>query len=333
MSRAALAAIPVAVPVIAGPPTLASSLPRFLQWLRFVRERSDNTVQSYAQDLRSFVEFTRAGGVTDPEAVTYQMIEAYQAWLRQARQTKATTANRHLHALRTFFGYLYRERIVSRNPAFDVVPLKVAKRLPKYLTISEQERLLDVLIRDHSAEGQRDLALVATMLFCGLRVSEVVTLRMDQVDLHTGLLRVVGKGDKERELPIVPRLRGILRAYFSDGRPVLVRKVAPGAPDLAWVFVAQYGGQGRGQRWRKAEPLLTRSVYNVIKLKIGPIVGRPALHPHVLRHSFASRLREHGAPIELVSEALGHASIQTTMIYAHLTTAKQRADIARYLEG
>src|SRR5262249_12194397 len=152
--------------------------------------------------------------------------------------------------------------------------------------------------------GQRDLALVATMLFCGLRVSELVSLRMDQVDLTAGVLRVVGKGDKERELPIAPRLRGILRGYFSDGRPALLGPArAAGCPDVAWVFVAQRAGKHRKsfgrRRHRLAEPLLTRSVHGFTKRQIAPILGRPDLHPHAFRHSFASRLREHGAPLEL----------------------------------
>jgi len=368
--------------LISADDSLASHAARFLQWLRFVRERSDDTVAAYGYDLASFLRFCADGGLVRPADVKVRHIELYMAWLRQTPRRRrgpgkhsAATANRHLGALRAFFVYLVREEILVGSPAAHAFVLRTGRRLPTYLTIPEQEHLLDVLMRDHSPTGQRDLAIVAIFLFAGLRLSEVTHLRLEHVDLVGQRLRVVaGKGDKDRELPIVPRLRGILAAYLSDGRPRLVsrpvgcitpprprpgrqptwavrysqdghtvyrpvrteaeaRRVlereAPRPKDDDWFFVHAKNGY---RLKREGEPLESRTIHFLVRTKVVPIVGRP-LHPHALRHSFASRLRENGADLQLIQEALGHSNISTTTIYAHLSTTKRRMDISRFLGG
>lgn len=369
-----------AIVVAEGRPTLTVLVPRFLQWLKFVRERSDNTLASYGFDLRRFLEFAAKAGIEYSEQVTFRHVEAYVAWLRYENKSKATTANRHRNALLTFWRYLRREGIVTTDPVADTFPLKQPARLPRYLTIPEQDRVIEVLSRDESLIGRRDYALVATGLFAGLRVEELATLKVHDVDLEAGVLRVVGKGDKERELPIVPRLAVIVRAYLTETRPVLVgrpmgsvyvskdrsvrgrprprhwrarysksggvvrvstrarteeearaylARVAEQPPEAPWVFVN--AGLTNGHRLhRGGQALLTRTLFYAIRNKVSAIVGR-TISPHVLRHSFASRLRENGAPLELIQEALGHASINTTTIYAHISTAKRKAELAKYL--
>ena len=367
--------------LISADDSLASHAARFLQWLRFVRERSDDTVAAYGYDLASFLRFCADGGLVRPADVKVRHIELYMAWLRQTPRRRrgpgkhsAATANRHLAALRAFFVYLIREEIVTGNPAASAFMLRSGRRLPNYLTIPEQEHLLDALIPDHSPTGQRDLAIVAIFLFAGLRLSEVTHLRLEHVDLDGQRLRVIaGKGDKDRELPIVPRLRGILAAYLSDGRPRLVKRpmgeitpphppkrpiravryqenerrvyrpgmnteaearrmlegLAPCPKDDGWSFVHTKNGY---RLKREGEALQSRTIHFLVREKIVPIVGRP-IHPHALRHSFASRLRENGADLQLIQEALGHSNISTTTIYAHLSTTKRRMDISRFLEG
>lgn len=329
----ALARVESAALVPVGVSPMAALVPRFVGWLQFVRERSASTVDAYGRDVRSFVAFAEGVGVVEPGAVTVQMVEGYLAWLRQVRKAKATTANRHRYAVVLFFRWLNREGVVRGNPAAECFGMREPKRLPTWLTVPQQERLLEVLGRDQSPVGQRDLAFVGTGFFCGLRVSELATLRMDQINLDDGLMRVIGKGDKERQLVIAPRLAGWLRTYFSDGRPRQVALLAADVPDMAWAFIRDRLRGMAMKRAKRCEPMTTRALWRIVRHKIGPVVGRDDLHPHVLRHSFASRLREHGAPLELISEALGHANLSTTMVYAHVTTAKQRADLAKYLEG
>jgi site-specific recombinase XerD len=233
---------------------------------------------------------------------------------------------RHLSTLRSFFKYLAREHVIARDPAAVSFGPKVTRALPTYLTIAEQERVLSALAADPTLHGRRDHAAVATLLFTGLRADELVRLTLDVVDLESGTLRVInGKGGKDRELPIVPRLAEILRAYLTEVRPQL-----PGAAGSRGLWLPL---DARG-RWRVAPgmPLERRWLHRLVARRVGAIVGR-RLYPHALRHSFASRLRTQGADLALIQDALGHSEIGTTMIYAHLATPDQRAALTRALEG
>jgi integrase/recombinase XerD len=353
--------------------TLRELVPAFLKWFRFVRNRSDNTVASYAADFKTFLEFCAAAKLERPEQVTFRHIEFYMGWLQAERGCKPQTANRHLHALRSLYRYLVREEIVTTNPAADCFMLPARKKLPGYLTVPEQERVLTALAKARSLLGRRDQALVATALLTGLRCAELAALQLQHVDLDAGRLRVVnGKGGKDRELPIIPRLEGILRDYLEKVRPELVdrpigalqrrrkdgtwrlveyvngrdvgRNLRTGSreeaerqraelmpiPSVPFVFVnAHHTGANRLRRAGQA--LLTKTIFALVRRAVAPIIGRPVA-PHMLRHSFASHLREKGADLQLIQEALGHANINTTTMYTHISTNKRRQDLARLLE-
>jgi len=374
------ALVPVS-PAHGGPPerpgrTLADLVPVFCGWFRTMRGAAENTVKAYGESLSAFARFCASADVTRPEAVSFQLVEMYLATLTERRGLKATSANRHLHAIRSFFKFLRRDGHTSGNPADDVFSLKTPKRLPRRLSIPQQERLLAHLAQSESLEGRRTYALVATALFCGLRVEELATLRLDHVDLEAGRLRVVGKGDKERELPIVPRLAAILREYIEQIRPRLVAVKVRGSiyrdsGHRVWQMSYRVNGErfsksthtsdaaearriladcvrdltieqespylfvraavGHVKR-RRGKPLLTRTIFHIISTQISPVVGQP-INPYQFRHSFASRLRENGPPLELIQEALGHADLRTTLIYAQISSKKRHEDLARYLEG
>jgi site-specific recombinase XerD len=375
------------VPIVApsapqGPPTLRELAPKFLVWFKFMRERAEHTVTSYGFDLRTFLEFCDRAGLVWSGQVTYRQIEMYLAWLRHERGLKPTSVNRHLHCLRAFWKWLVREGLTPTNPAADVALLKTPGRLPTWLPIYEQELVLTELAKDQTLLGRRDYALIAVLLLCGLRCSEVATLKVEDVDVQAGTFRVVGKGNRQRPGVIIPRLQRILSEYLTTTRPALAvcrprahlrrtygrqrrgrvwsaeiktggrcikfstqtaDKVLAGArlaerlaglevqQPSAYVFLRAHP---RGSRFaaKAGRPMVPRAVYRIVRERLSKILGRP-LGPHTLRHSMASRMRENGAPLELVQEALGHRDIGTTTIYAHITDAKRKRDIARYLDG
>jgi integrase/recombinase XerD len=357
--------------------TLADYAPVFLKWLGFVRQRRETTVRSYGEDLKTFVGFCETAGLEKPDDVSFRHIEFYLGWLQEDRGIKPRSANRHLHALRTFWKWMVREEITTRNPAADVFMLPTSKSLPGYLTIPEQEQLLTTLAAKPTLTGQRDYALVATALFTGLRCSELSHLQLTHADLEAGILRVIeGKGRKDRELPIIPRLERILRPYLSETRPRALTLPAgyilPPRPARSEYFWTLMRTDPTGKRvrltstktreeaerlqaalpasrataanpyvfvradvkWLRqhgAHPLGPRTIFMSIRRRCLDVLGRK-VHPHMLRHSFASRLRENGADLQDIQEALGHANITTTTMYAHLTTRRQREKLAEFLK-
>jgi integrase/recombinase XerD len=355
--------------------TLAEYAPIFLQHLEFVRQRRANTVLGYGADLKTFLRFCEPADLSQPDEVTFRHLEFYLGWLQKERGLKASSANRHVHALRTFWKWMVREKITMTNPATDVFLLPTHKKLPDYLSIPEQEQLLAALAQDPTPLGCRDYALVATGLFTGLRCSELSHLQLGHLNLEAGILRVVdGKGRKDREPPIIPRLEQILRPYLEVTRPGLIALPAgyiaaprPQNGERSWAIVQTYPNGTRKRvaraasreeaervraaipssiaanpyvfvrgsaQWlpkHGAEALGPRTIFMTIRRLCQAVLNRK-VHPHMLRHSFASRLRENGADLQDIQEALGHANITTTTMYAHLTTRRQREKLAEYLK-
>lgn len=311
------------------PLTLRECVPVWLRWLLKTRGRSPLTVRYYAEDLRAFLDYCDGFSVQDPRAVSEAVIETYLAALT-GRGLKPATVSRPLYALRSFFRYLLRERVVDRDPAATSYGPRVPRRLPSYLTVPEWRRLLRRLAADRSLIGQRDFALIATLVYCGLRVAEVATLRLDALRLDTGWLRVVGKGTKAREVPIPHALTPILQHYLATVRHQLVA-----VPDSPYVFVANERGW-RGVRGsvlrapRPGLPMRTRSIHRIVLTRGTALLGR-RIYPHMLRHSYATALRRAGGDLQLVKELLGHSDIGTTMVYSHLGTEARREEVSRLL--
>jgi integrase/recombinase XerC len=365
----------VAASIAGSSRTLRELAPRFLQWFAFVRLRRPHTVESYGHDLRAFVEFCERAELSSPEQLTFRHVEFWLGLMRSEGGLAPQSCNRRLYALRAFWKWMRREGVASTDPTADVSPLPVQKKLPGYLTVPEQEKVLTQMAWDLTLLGRRDYALVATALLTGLRCSELANLQLAHVDLEGGRLRVVnGKGGKDRELPIIPRLEAILRGYLEEARPQLfegplgsickrpdsrywqlrqyvdgrhvqqhslrtesleeARQLRAGRRpkrlDSPWVFVNAHP-TGANRLRRAGQPLLGKAIFALIRRAVSPIIGRP-VHPHMLRHSFASHLRENGADLQDIQEALGHASITTTTTYAHLTTRRRREKLAELLK-
>jgi integrase/recombinase XerD len=292
-----------------------------LTWLALVRGRAPLTIDAYQKDLRCFAGFARAAGLS-LSRITHSEIETYLSWLQTLGGRAPTTATRRLHALRSFFKYLAREGVVDRDPAVLAFGPKVRPRLPTYLAVREQEAVLTTLARDASLRGRRDYALLGVALLAGLRVAELATLPLAAVRFDAEVVHVVGKGQKAREVPLVPRLAAILTRYCTETRPALA-----GPETLPWLFL-----RIRGHGARPAGPVTTRALWRIIHDRVSPLVGR-SVHPHTLRHSFASRLRAAGVDVQTIQQCLGHQSIVTTLDhYAHIPPESHRDALARALE-
>ena len=299
MSPERTASPPVRSPGSDLPPEWEAAREDYLTYLQYERRLSDRTVNAYAADLLQYMRWVMTHGRSTLEAVTREDVEAYLT--TDAERVSARTLARRLSSLRGFHGYLRRRHPAGTDPTEGLESPRRRRSLPRVLTVEEAERLMGEP-RGDSPLALRDRAILELLYGSGLRVSEVLELTREALLLEEGFVRVVGKGDKERVVPLTGAFRQALDAYLEEGRPRLVRGRDPGV-----VFVNRRGGRlSRMGLWR----MLRRRAQ---------AAGLPAdFHPHMLRHSFATHLLEGGADLRVVQELLGHASVTTTEIYTHV---------------
>jgi len=281
-------------------------LGRFLTYLGAGQNASPYTVKNYGNDIRQFLDYCRAYGVSSLEQVDRSLLRSYLAELEATGYVKASIARR-VAELRSFGDFLVREGTLERNIFRMVSAPRIPKRLPRYLTVAEVEALLAVL--DTSTPlGLRDRAIIEVLYAAGLRVSELVGLDMADVDLAQAQVRVVGKGGKERiGLLGRPAVRAV-QVYLKAGRPALVGRQPTNA-----LWLNHRGGR------------LTARGVALILSKAGKQAGiRTPVSPHILRHSFATHLLDGGADLRVVQELLGHANLATTQIYTHVSQNRAR---------
>jgi integrase/recombinase XerD len=296
----------------AAPATGAGVIDSYLTFLRDVRRMSPNTLESYARDLSLVAEFAAARS-TAVEALTRRDLEAFVRSL-MTRGLAPRSVARAVACIRGFYKFLALERRLEQSPAADLRAPKAWPALPKFLDLDEVDRLLaqpDVT----TPRGLRDKALLQTLYASGMRVSELVAVKPGDLSLDEGYLTCIGKGDKQRIVPVGQEAIDWLRRYMQDGRPTLLKKrTSP------WLFVnARDGG-----------PLSRVGFWKVLKA-----YGRGAgitrdLSPHVVRHSFATHLLERGADLRAIQLMLGHADLSTTQIYTHVLEARLRAAYDRF---
>jgi integrase/recombinase XerD len=281
---------------------------RYLDHLTVERGLSPNTVAAYRRDLGRYVSFLAARDVTDPAEVDEAIVRSFLASVSASthgedeRPYRATSVARSLSSVRSFHRFLVRDGVVDRDPARGVAQPKLPRSLPHPLTVEEIARLLDAPPRETPA-GLRDRAILELLYGAGLRISELTGLDVDDVDLDDGAVRVLGKGGKEREVPLGRYAREAVAAYLTRARPELVRGSARGA-----LFLNQRGG-------RLSRQSCDRMVRSAAR---GAGIDRH-VSLHTLRHSFATHLLEGGADVRVVQELLGHASVATTQIYTLVT--------------
>lgn len=296
---------------------LGTELDRYLRHLSIERGRSPHTIAAYRRDLTRLLEDLRVAGVTEPTAITPDLVTAFARSLREGPDPlAASSVARMLSSVRGFTRFLVDEGRIPNDPAADLVAPKQTDRLPKALTIAQVERLLAATDADEPA-SLRDRALLELLYATGARVSEAVSLNVDDL-LGSGsseeggtadLIRLFGKGSKQRIVPVGSYARAALDAYLVRSRPLLsVRGRATPA-----LFLGMRGARlSRQNAW-----LVIRSAAE--RAHLAEELGEHGISPHSLRHSFATHLLQGGADVRVVQELLGHASVATTQIYTRVT--------------
>ena len=275
--------------------------------LRFEREMAANTCESSARDLAAFAAFARSSGAATPGEATRGTIDGFLAAERASGMSAATRARR-LAAIREFFRCLKERRKIANDPTELVDSPKRDKPLPRILSEEEIFRMLDGIGGD-TPRDLRDRAMLETMYGCGLRVSETCSLGMDDIAADGELVRVTGKGGRERVVPLGGAAARAIAAYLDKGRSHFLRAGRPAPREL---FLTRIGG-----------PFTRRGVMKVVKERaVAAGIREDAISPHVLRHCFASHMLQHGADVRAIQEMLGHADIGTTQIYTHVDTAR-----------
>jgi integrase/recombinase XerC len=289
---------------------LPDEVQRFARWLAGERRASPRTSRAYLADLASYAAYLSGAGVP----IVPSSPAAVRGWLgREAATNGPTSLARKLSTVRTFHRFLVKERLATVNPARAVQAPRRPRRLPEVLPEADVAALVEAPA-DPTPLGLRDRAFLELLYSSGLRVSELTGLDLDDLDLAEGLVRVLGKGSKERVVPVGGPAREALRRWILDGRPVLLAG-ADGARAGGALFVNYRGGR-----------LSPRSVARRLDRWV-TAAGLPRhVHPHVLRHCFATHLLGNGADLRGIQELLGHASLSTTQRYTHLDW-KRLADV------
>ncbi len=301
---------------------MRADIDRFLASLTLERGLSWTTVASYGQDLALFERFCREQSIGAPGDIHPSTVKAFLQWLRAGNREPSTVA-RKLACLRGFFKFLIGQGVLLKNPTAFIERPRLWRRLPVTLDETEVKRLLETIPRGGRASetpsmsdedrrlAERDLALVELLYGTGLRVSEIASLELGQVNLDAGFVRCIGKGNKERLVPLGQYAQQALRRYLSTARPALVRK----RPAQSQAVFVNRGGRRLTRQW----------IWRLVRRYAAGSHITKRIGPHTFRHSFATHLLARGADLRTVQELLGHANITTTQRYTQVDRARLKA--------
>ena len=275
----------------------------FLEFLQQEYKYSNNTTAAYRNDLNQFKKFIHGGQFTinSWNDVTPEIVDAYVEYMKEQPYASSSVA-RKVAAVKSFFNYLHANNVVSENPTTNVDSPKVKKRLPKTLSSEDVEKLLTAPMQKRTPKNLRDMALLNMLYSTGMRVTEVVSLQLDDVNMDEMVLYCSTKDEQSRELPFDDTTKEILDAYLNDGRPYLVKDKEETALFL----------NHRGQQ------LTRQGLWLIIKAYAKQANLSTEVTPHTLRHSFAAHKLNSGSDLQEVQKLLGHANISTTQIYTQL---------------
>jgi integrase/recombinase XerC len=284
---------------------LEKPIQSFVDYLKFEKRYSQHTIRSYEDDLHQFFQFlnTQFGGMPLSK-ITSPLIRSWLAALKEQKLT-AKSINRKISALKSFFKHQIRMGSLEQTPMSNIISPKVGKRLPAYVAQDDINTLFSYLEFPNDWEGQTDKLLLIIFYQTGMRLSELVNLRENQLDLHSRSIKVLGKGNKERIIPISPELVKELEGYIGN------KRLLPGRFDKQPLLVN-----------KKGKKLYAKYVYLAVKKYLTVITTIDKKSPHVLRHTFATHLTNGGADLNSVKELLGHSSLAATQVYTHNSIEK-----------
>ncbi len=284
----------------------------FIDYLRFEKRYAQHTVTSYESDLRFFFEFMIAQyELSDVREAQASMIRGWLAQMKEDGQS-SKSINRRISAIKSFYRFLQRKEIVSANPAAMLGAPKISKRLPVYVEIKDLETLFKYIEFPDNYTGRLERLIFALFYATGMRLSELTGLKVAQLDFSKNVLKILGKGNKERVVPMTAELKGLLQDYLNEKERTLKESLS------------EYALLNE-----KGKHLHPRYVQTVVNKYLSLVTTIDKKSPHVLRHSFATHLMNNGAELNAVKELLGHSSLAATQIYTHNTIEKLKDIHAR----
>lgn len=286
----------------------------FKQFLRLERSLSENSVEAYIDDLKKLEAYSeRFLGNQTPEKITYKQLRGFVEWIAEFGFS-ATTQARIISGIKSFYKFLLLENTIQQSPAELLETPKLTRKLPTFLSVEEIDNMMRCIDRS-TVEGERNASILETLYSCGLRVSELVNLKISDLHLQEEYIRVIGKGNKERLVPIGKEAKKLIRNYIDKTRVHL--PVKKDSEDVLYL-------NRRGQKLSRV------MVFYIVKDLAARAGIKKSLSPHTFRHSFATHLVEGGADLRAVQDMLGHESITTTEIYTHLDRHFLRENILSY---
>ena len=280
------------------------NLENYRNYLKYERAYSDNTVGAYMNDLNKYEEFLKKN-------ILESDTEDLERYLKYIKNLESTTVAHKITSIKSYFNYNIKRGIVSVNPADKVSRPKLTKHLPEYLTEEEVGKLLDVEVK--SPYDYRNKTILELLYSSGIRISELVNIKTPNYDSEECLIRIMGKGSKERIVPLGDYAVNIMNDYMNNYRPLINKK------HTDYIFINNRG-----------DKISRQFIFKVIKKEALKKGIKKDISPHTLRHTFATHLLKNGADLRIIQELLGHENISTTQIYTHVTNNKLKSDYETY---
>lgn len=283
---------------------MPDNLKEYENYLKFEKNYSMNTINSYLSDIKEYQEFKKGNILSSTK-------EDILAYLKTIKNLESTTISHKISSLKSFFKYYQKREKIKVNPLVNIKSPKIAKKLPTYLTLEEVSKLLDVEIK--SPYDARNKAILELLYSSGIRISELCNMQTSNYDSYECIIRLIGKGSKERIIPLGDYAISVLEDYINNYRPKINKK------NINSIFINNRG-----------EAISRQFIFKVIKKECLKKGIRKNVSPHTLRHTFATHLLQNGADLRIIQELLGHENISTTQIYTHVSNQELKNDYQKF---